>query len=138
MSLWPNSLPIEWRPAFDQQLPLRHVSEGAWRGLWHVSACQRRRLSLASWRNFVTNYRSSADSGRAFCSVCGSKMPVLFAGADDEAGEVIIPAGTLDDDLGLKPIMHIFTASKAPWFEITDEIVQFEGFPSDEWMSQYE
>ena len=59
----------------------------------------------------------------------GCNMPVLFEGDGDEPGEVIIPADTLDDDPGLRPIVHIFTASKAPWHEITDEITQFEGFP---------
>lgn len=59
-------------------------------------------------------------------------MPVVFEAEGDEAGEVIIPAGTLDDDPGLKPAMHIFTASKAPWYDITDTLPQFDEFPADE------
>ena len=34
-------------------------------------------------------------------------------------GIVLIPAGNLDGELGIKPERHIFTGSKAPWYEIT-------------------
>lgn len=37
-----------------------------------------------------------------------------------------LPAGTLDDDPGLKPIVHIYTGSMAPWYTITDELPKFE------------
>jgi hypothetical protein len=32
--------------------------------------------------------------------------------------------GTLDDDPGVRPSIHIFTGSKAPWFDITDDLPQ--------------
>jgi hypothetical protein len=37
--------------------------------------------------------------------------------------------GTLDDDPGIRPTFHVFVASKAVWFEITDRLPQFEAFP---------
>ena len=36
-----------------------------------------------------------------------------------------IPAGTLDEDPGIRPQGHIFVEFKAPWFEITDSLPQF-------------
>jgi hypothetical protein len=30
----------------------------------------------------------------------------------------------------LPPSKHIFVGSKAPWFEITDELPQFDEYPS--------
>jgi hypothetical protein len=48
---------------------------------------------------------------RAFCKNCGSNMPVL----EDEGAHVVVPAGLLDDDPHIRPIVHIHTASKAPW-----------------------
>lgn len=33
--------------------------------------------------------------------------------------------GSLDDDPVMHPLSHIFVASKAPWFEITDDLPQF-------------
>jgi hypothetical protein len=79
----------------------------------------------------VERYESSPGSFRAFCRVCGSNMPVL-----EDGGEVNIPAGTLDDDPGVRPIVHIFVGAKAPWFEIEDGLPQFEEFPPQEfWKS---
>jgi len=51
-------------------------------------------------------------------------MPVL-----EDGNHVNIPAGTLDDDPGVRPIVNIFCGSKAPWFEIEDSLPQFIEFP---------
>jgi hypothetical protein len=40
-----------------------------------------------------------------------------------------LPMGTLDDDPGIRPTFHVFVGSKAPWFETTDQLPQFETFP---------
>jgi hypothetical protein len=37
--------------------------------------------------------------------------------------------GTLDDDPDIKPCVHIFVASEAPWFEITDSLPQYPKMP---------
>jgi len=37
--------------------------------------------------------------------------------------------GTLDDDPRIRPTFHVFVGSKAPWFEITDQLPQFDTFP---------
>jgi hypothetical protein len=80
----------------------------------------------------VTRYASSPGNERAFCSRCGSNVPVL----EDEGSHVIIPAGTLDDDPQVRPVGHLHTSSKAPWFEITDALPQFaEDAPHTFWAS---
>lgn len=38
-------------------------------------------------------------------------------------------AGTLDDDPEVRPVAHIFAASKAPWFDISDELPRFDEYP---------
>jgi len=58
---------------------------------------------------------------QAFCDTCGSPMPVV----DTARGFVVIAMGALDADPGVRPRNHIFVASKAPWFEITDSLPQF-------------
>ena len=35
-----------------------------------------------------------------------------------------VALGVLDDDPGIRVPCHIFVASKAPWFEITDGLPQ--------------
>jgi hypothetical protein len=36
-----------------------------------------------------------------------------------------VPAGTLEDDPGVRPQRHIFVDFEAPWFQITDALDQF-------------
>ena len=61
---------------------------------------------------------------QTFCRTCGSKAPRINLAA----GYVAIPAGSLDDDPGKRPERHIYVASKAPWFEIADDLPQFAEF----------
>ena len=39
-----------------------------------------------------------------------------------------IALGVLDDDPGVRPERHTFVGSKAPWFEITDDLPQHPEF----------
>jgi hypothetical protein len=87
-----------------------------------------------SGQSQVVNYESSPGNFRAFCMVCGSNLPVL----EDEGSHVIIPAGALDDDPGVRPVVHIHAASKAAWVEISDKLPQFAEFPPDEFWARYE
>jgi hypothetical protein len=61
----------------------------------------------------------------AFCSHCGGKVPRV----SPERGIVVVPAGSLDTDPGIRPMAHIFVANKAPWFDITDTLPQFAQMP---------
>ena len=58
-----------------------------------------------------------------FCGRCGSKLPR----ADPSRGIAVVPAGSLDQDPGVRPGMHIFVGSKAPWHEIGDALPRHEG-----------
>ena len=82
----------------------------------------------------IVNYESSPGTFRAFCRTCGSNLPVL----EDDGAHANIPAGTLDDDPQVRPIVHIHTASKAPWYEITDSLPQFDDFPPDAFWEPFE
>jgi hypothetical protein len=57
------------------------------------------------------------------CMACGS---LLFSVVRD-GGYVHVALGSLRDAPSIQPTHHIFVGSKAPWFEITDELPQFEG-----------
>ncbi len=61
----------------------------------------------------------------SFCPRCGGEVPYDFP----SLGMVNIPAGSLDDPPGLEPMAHIFVGSKAPWFEITDGLPQYQEYP---------
>ena len=56
------------------------------------------------------------------CRACGS---LLFSVVRDGA-YVHVALGSLGDAPGIRPTHHIFVGSKAPWFEITDDLPQFD------------
>ncbi|HIG42477.1 MAG: GFA family protein [bacterium] len=70
-------------------------------------------------------YTSSAAGHRSFCPRCGSKV----AAAMGDGQSVFMPAGNLDGKINRKLDSHVFVASKAVWFEITDDVEQFEAYP---------
>ncbi|MEM7281223.1 MAG: GFA family protein [Pseudomonadota bacterium] len=68
-------------------------------------------------------YETSQIARRGFCKICGSGLfwePL----AQDGTG---ILAGTLDDCDELRTIGHIFVAEKPGFYNITDDLPQFEG-----------
>jgi hypothetical protein len=71
----------------------------------------------------LSRYESSPGHVRTFCSVCGSTLVTIFPRSPDELG---LALGTLDDDPGAKPGFHVHVGSKAPWYDITDDLPQFE------------
>ena len=54
------------------------------------------------------------------CGICGS---LLYSVVRDGA-YVHVAMGSLVDDPSIRPTGHIFVGSKAPWFEITDDLPQ--------------
>lgn len=60
--------------------------------------------------------------GGFFCGECGSALGDLGT----QEGSYAITASILDDDPGLRPAGHIFTGSKADWYEICDGLEQYE------------
>lgn len=59
------------------------------------------------------------------CGRCGS----LLYSVVREGAFVHVTLGTLSDAPSIRPTAHIFTGSKAPWFEITDALPQYLEFP---------
>lgn len=78
-------------------------------------------VKIAAGEDVIARYASSAEVERWFCSRCGSNVRWL---SHKHADLFEIPYGMLDDEPDLKPTINIFTASKAPWFEITDTLPQ--------------
>ncbi|MDA0171329.1 GFA family protein [Solirubrobacter taibaiensis] len=56
------------------------------------------------------------------CATCGS---LLFSVVRDGA-YVHVALGSLIDTPSIRPTHHIFVGSKAPWFEILDDLPQFD------------
>ena len=61
----------------------------------------------------------------AHCAACGS----LHYSVVRDGAFVHVAMGTLVDAPAIRPDKHIFVGSKAPWFEITDDLPQYREFP---------
>ena len=64
------------------------------------------------------------DSNDTRCGECGS---LLFSVVRDGT-YVHVAMGSLVDAPTIRPTNHIFVGSKAPWFEITDDLPQFQEY----------
>ena len=64
--------------------------------------------------------------GHAFCRFCGSSVPRAVS----KSTLMNVPAGALDDDPGGQVKGHVYVGSKAPWFELTDDLPRHDEMPS--------
>ena len=72
----------------------------------------------------IVRYESSPGFHRSFCGTCGSSLPER-----SPSGGWFVPAGLFIGDPGVRPVVHIFRASKAPWHAIADELPSFDDWP---------
>ena len=89
-----------------------------------IAGIQREKLQLTAGADHLLIHGGEVEHD-AHCATCGSLLySVVRNGA-----YVHVPMGTLRDNPTIRPTMHIFVGSKAPWFEITDDLPQFAEFP---------
>jgi hypothetical protein len=81
---------------------------------------------IVAGRPYLKSYESSPNEYRHFCSECGSP---IYGEAAARPNIVSIRCGTLGGDPGVRPSSHIYTASKSPWFAISDQLSQFPEDP---------
>jgi hypothetical protein len=101
----------------------------------HCSMCRRQHgAAFATYADFdpddfswtagedrVKVYETAAGAGWCFCRECGSSL------AGTEGGRITsIALGTVEGDPGIEPQSHIFTGSKAQWYDICDELPQYD------------
>lgn len=122
---------------------VRYVMDGGFEAVHncHCSRCRKARAAAHTTNGFtalerleytagaelVATYRVPAARffAQAFCTACGSGLPRH----DPGRGIVIVPLGSLDDDPGRGADDHIFVASQAPWFTISDPLPRFPDRP---------
>ncbi|MEJ1964613.1 MAG: GFA family protein [Gammaproteobacteria bacterium] len=85
------------------------------------------RFRWVSGEDSILSYESSAQGVRTSCAVCGSAVPLTMV----SVGLALLPAGPLEGELGLSPQAHMFVASKAPWYTITDELPRHDEYPPE-------
>lgn len=82
----------------------------------------RDRLAVTAGQDSVMIYGDAAGHD-AHCRHCGALLYSVVRGG----AFVHVAMGTLVDAPAIRPTAHIFVGSKAPWFEITDDLPQYQG-----------
>lgn len=101
---------------------------------WHGAAfrtrasVERKHFKWVRGEEYLSKYQSSNYVTKTFCSICGSSLISLRNDHPDYLG---IPIGALEQDPGNRPEMNIFVGSKAPWYEITDGLPQYNEWPPE-------
>lgn len=99
---------------------------------WHGAAfrtrstIERKNFKWLKGEEHLSKYRSSQNTIKTFCTICGSNLISLYNDRSDYVG---LPIGGLEQDPGVRPIAHIFVGSKSPWYEITDNLPQYKELP---------
>lgn len=76
-------------------------------------------------QEMLAHYRyKETEHERVFCRVCGSPMP-----RNTGDGDIVLPAGSLDDDSFVEPTAHIFYSDGASWREKVPGIPKFDELP---------
>ena len=82
---------------------------------------------LAGESNIVRYSGTGSPHARsAFCGICGSPMPRTAP-----SGRVDIPAGSLDDDPGVRPGANLHVAQKADWVAVDPDLPALATVPAE-------
>lgn len=71
----------------------------------------------------VREFESRPGKYRAFCSDCGSP---LYSRVDAIPGILRLRTGVIDGPVNQTTAFHVYVGSKSDWFEITDDLPQYE------------
>jgi hypothetical protein len=61
----------------------------------------------------------------AFCVNCGSALPSMQM----QGQWLVVPAGSLDGEVAIKPHAHLFAASRAAWDQALEALPMHDRFP---------
>jgi hypothetical protein len=73
-------------------------------------------------------YASSDNHDRVFCAECGSNILVDLS---EEPDLLYLSMSAIDGDPPHPPGYHIYVGSKAAWYEITDDLEQYDTEPPE-------
>ena len=89
----------------------------------------RDQFTYKSGESDLKKYALSENADSIFCGVCGSTVLVDYK---PEPDMLYITMGTVNGEVECPPGFHQFVGSKAPWFEICDDLPQYNEWPDEE------
>lgn len=83
-------------------------------------------LTWLTGENHVATYHLPATRhAKSFCKACGSALPRPRT----EATPLVVPAGSLETPLTIRPDAHLFVASRADWDRELQTVPAFDRLP---------
>lgn len=80
---------------------------------------------LSGLQNVKTYRVPGTRHEKCFCADCGGALPsVQMNGA-----LLVVPAGSLDSPIDIRPNAHICCDSRAPWDDRLEDVPKIDGFP---------
>jgi hypothetical protein len=84
-------------------------------------------LRWASGEDKVSQFHLPATRhSRSFCCTCGSALPIVQM----NGALLVVPAGSLNSEVSIRPNAHMFVSSRASWDEALEKVPTFDRFPS--------
>lgn len=84
------------------------------------------RLTWLQGENAVTTYlHPNTRHSKSFCQYCGSALPTVA----QSISSVVVPAGSLDNEVTTAPTARIFVKSCASWAKDLNAVPGFDGLP---------
>jgi len=62
---------------------------------------------------------------KCFCGTCAAALPMMQV----QGQLLVVPAGSLNGEVRIRPDAHIFVSSKASWDDELEKVPAFERFP---------
>lgn len=121
---------------------VRYRILGAFDGFYlcHCARCRKDSGSAHSANLFGSEARLVWDAGatnvstfqlpgtrhaKSFCKTCGSALPLQQSGSN----QLVVPAGSLDTPLGIRPNAHICFSARADWDNDLAALDKIDGLP---------
>ncbi|WP_196258717.1 GFA family protein [Pelagibacterium limicola] len=83
------------------------------------------KLALSRGEDTLLVFGDPNETHDIHCRFCGS---FLYSIIDN--GNTHVALGSLVDAPSARPSFHMFVGSKAPWYDITDDLPQYDEFPT--------
>ena len=87
------------------------------------ASVKREQVRFLGGEDAIRRYESSPGVFRCFCGTCGSP---IYKDQPALPGTIRIRLGTLDTDVGAKPLAHAFWGEKADWYDLKGEMPVYE------------
>ena len=84
-------------------------------------------LRFVSGEDKVKRFNVPASRhSKCFCDTCGSALPMMQMNGQ----LLLVPAGSLNSEVLIRPNAHIFMSSKACWDDALEKVAKVDRFPS--------